>query len=119
MVARGQHVFISSLRIVETLLDSLHLKTALYTSASNTNDSLTLSRNNPETKDSMSCSDPGYALDNYFVSVDSTIAAVLGKDQFGRSNFVQFNYEGGGSLFIHLAPITFSNFFLLHKNNKA
>jgi hypothetical protein len=32
---------------------------------------------------------------------------------------VQFNYDGGGSLFIHLAPITFTNFFLLHKDNKT
>jgi len=119
MVARGQHVFISSLRIGETLLDSLHLKTAFYTSAYNTDDSLTVSVNSPETNDSLAFSYPGFALDNYFVSVDSSIAAVLGKDQYGRPNFVQFNYEGGGSLFIHLAPITFSNFFLLHKNNKA
>jgi hypothetical protein len=119
MVARGQHVFISSLRISETLLDSLHLKTAFYTSAYNTDDSLTVSVNNPETSDSMSFSYPGFALDNYFSSVDSSIAAVLGRDQYGRPNFVQFNYEGGGSLFIHLAPVTFSNFFLLHKNNKA
>lgn len=119
MVSRGQHVFISSLRIGETLLDSLHLKTAFYTSAYNTDDSLTVSVNNPETNDSLAFSYPGFALDNYFVSVDSSIAAVLGKDQYGRPNFVQFNYEGGGSLFIHLAPITFSNFFLLHKNNKA
>jgi hypothetical protein len=37
----------------------------------------------------------------------------------GRPNFVQFNYEGGGSLYIHLAPAAFTNFFLLHKNNKA
>jgi hypothetical protein len=119
MVARGQHVFISSLRISETLLDSLHLKTAFYTSAYNTDDSLTVSVNNPETNDSLSFSYPGYALDNYFVSVDSSITAVLGKDHYGRPNFVQFNYEGGGSLYIHLAPITFSNFFLLHKNNKV
>jgi hypothetical protein len=119
MVARGQHVFISSLRISETLLDSLRLKTAFYTSAYNTDDSLTVSVNNPETNESLSFSYPGMALDNYFESVDSTITSVLGRDQAGRPNFVQFNYEGGGSLFIHLAPVTFSNFFLLHKNNKA
>jgi hypothetical protein len=119
MVARGQHVFISALRISEALLDSLHLKTAFYTSAYNTDDSLTVNVNNPETSDSLSFSYPGIALDNYFVSVDSSITAVLGKDQYGRPNFVQFNYDGGGSLFIHLAPITFTNFFLLHKDNKV
>lgn len=119
MVARGQHVFISALRISETLLDSLHLKTAFYTSAYNTDDSLTISVNNPVTYDSLSYTYPGYALDNYFVEVDSSITSILGKDKHGRPNFVQFTYEGGGSLYIHLAPIAFSNFFLLHKNNKT
>lgn len=119
MVSRGQHVFISSLRIAETLLDSLHLKTAFYTGAFNAADSLTVSVNNPETNDSMSFSYPGTAMDNFFVSVDSTITGILGRDQYGRPNFVRFSYEGGGELYIHLAPLTFSNFFLLHKNNKA
>jgi hypothetical protein len=119
MVGRGQHVFISALQVSEALLDSLHLKTAFYTSAYNIDDSLTVSVNNPETSDSLSFTYPGMALDNYFVSVDSTITNVLGSDKYGRPNFVQFNYDGGGSLFIHLAPVTFSNFFLLHKNNKA
>ena len=119
MVSRGQHVFISSLRIGESLLDSLHLKTAFYTGAYNTDDSLTVSVNNPETNDSLSFTYPGMALDNFFVSVDSSITSILGRDQYGRPNFVRFTYEGGGSLYIHLAPITFSNFFLLHKNNKV
>jgi len=119
LVAKGQHVFISSLRISETLLDSLHLKTAFYTSEYKTDDSLTVSVNNPETNDSLSFSYPGSALDNYFVSVDSSITSILGKDKNGHANFVEFNYDGGGSLFIHLAPMAFSNFFLLHNNNKT
>ncbi len=119
MVSRGQHVFISSLRINETLLDSLHLKTAYYSSSFNTEDSLTLSVVNPETNDSLSYSYPGMALDNYFVSIDSSFTGILGRDKYGRPNFVQFNYDGGGSLYIHLAPAAFTNFFLLHKDNKA
>ena len=119
MVSRGQHVFISGLRIHETLLDSLHLKTAYYSSSFNTDDSLTVSVINPGSRDSLSYTYPGKALDNYFVSIDSSFTTVLGKDKYGRPNFVQFNYEGGGSLYIHLAPAAFTNFFLLHKNNKA
>ncbi|THU38076.1 DUF4350 domain-containing protein [Niastella caeni] len=119
MVARGQHIFISSFQIGETLLDSLHLKTAFYTGSYNTFDSLTVSVNNPETNDSLSYSYPGTAMDNFFVSVDSSITTILGEDKYGQPNFVRFAYNGGGSLFIHLAPITFSNFFLLHKQNKA
>lgn len=119
MVAKGQNVFISSLRIGDILLDSLRLKTAFYTSAYNARDSLTVSVNNPETNDSLSYTYPGMALDNYFVSLDSSITTILGKDRNGRANFVRFSYDGGGSLYIHLAPMAFTNFFLLHKNNKS
>ncbi|MBO9201830.1 MULTISPECIES: DUF4350 domain-containing protein [Niastella] len=119
LVGKGQHVFISALTVSESLLDSLHLKAALYTGSFNTEDSLTISVNNPETNDSLSYTYPGKALDNYFVSVDSTITNILGRDRYGRPNFVQFNYDGGGSIFIHLAPMAFTNFFLLHKNNKS
>jgi hypothetical protein len=119
LVGKGQHVFISAFTISENLLDSLHLKTAFYTSLYNSDDSLTVSINNPETNDSLSFTYPGTALDNYFVSVDSNITSILGRDKLGRPNFVQFNYDGGGSIFIHLAPMAFSNFFLLHKNNKT
>lgn len=118
MVAKGQNVFISGLRIGETLLDSLRLKTALYTSIYNMSDSLTVSVKNPVTSDSLSFSYPGMALDNYFESLDSSITSILGKDKYGRANFVRFSYVGGGSLYIHLAPMAFTNFFLLHKNNK-
>jgi hypothetical protein len=118
-VAQGQHVFISSMRFGETLLDSLRLKTAFYTSIYNTNDSLTVSVQNPETADSFSYSYPGYALDNYITSMDSSITTILGKDAQGRANFVKFSYDGGGSIFIHMAPAALSNFFLLHKQNKT
>jgi hypothetical protein len=119
LVGKGQHVFISAFTISEALLDSLHLRPAYYTSLFNSEDSLTVSVNNPITNDSLSFTYPGKALDNYFIKVDSTITNILGRDKYGRPNFVSFNYDGGGSLYIHLAPMAFTNFFLLHKNNKA
>jgi hypothetical protein len=119
LVGKGQHIFISAFTISGSLLDSLHLKPAFYTSLFNSDDSLTVSVNNPETNDSLSFTYPGKALDNYFIKVDSNITNILGRDKYGRPNFVQFNYDGGGSIFIHLAPMAFTNFFLLHKNNKA
>lgn len=33
-------------------------------------------------------------------------------------NYVRITYESGGSVSIHLAPLAFSNFFLLHRANK-
>jgi hypothetical protein len=50
--------------------------------------------------------------------MDSTVTNVIGRNESGHPNFVKFSYQGGGTVMIHLAPIAFSNFFLLHKQNK-
>ncbi|MCP2830412.1 hypothetical protein, partial [Salmonella enterica] len=34
-------------------------------------------------------------------------------------NFVKIGYDNGGAIYLHLAPTAFSNFFLLHKENKC
>jgi hypothetical protein len=59
------------------------------------------------------------AADDCFNKIDSTITEVLGLNSFGKANFVRFSYKNGGSILIHLAPTALTNFFLLHKNNKA
>jgi len=117
-VAEGQQVFISSLEVGKNLLDSLRLSTAYGSTITNFNDSLRVSLLHPVNGDSSSYCYPGRAMDNYFLGMDSTITTILGKDEQGRANFVKFSYNGGGALYIHLAPAAFTNFFLLHKNNK-
>jgi hypothetical protein len=59
---------------------------------------------------------PGKKFDSYFTGMDSARTVLLGNDQFGNSNFIELQ-AGKGKLFIHLAPLTFSNYFILHKNN--
>jgi len=118
-VSRGQQVFISSLTISENLLDTLQLKAAMYSSYYNAHDSLAVEINNPVSETSSRFEYPGKAMDNYFVSVDSTITTVLGRDAKGRANYIKISYESGGAFYIHLAPLALSNFFLLHKNNKS
>ena len=49
---------------------------------------------------------------------DSIRTAIMGRDEFGHPNFVRMN-KGSGSFFIHTAPLAFSNYFILHKNNVA
>lgn len=119
LVGEGKHIFISTLRVGSNLLDSLKLQTAYGTGLYNNYDSLTISIDHPVTHDSLSFTYPGMALDNFFSEMDSTITTVLGEDKYGRANFVKFSYESGGSIYIHLAPAAFTNFFLLHKNNKG
>lgn len=119
MVGQGKHVFISTSRVAPKLLDSLRLKTAYYSDLFNYRDSLTVQIGNPLSTDSAVFSYPGKSLDNFIVEMDTSITSILGRDKWGRANFVKFDYEGGGSLYLHLAPLAFTNFFLLHKGNKA
>jgi hypothetical protein len=57
-------------------------------------------------------------MDNNFSSVDTSITNILGKNATGDINYVKITYESGGSISIHLAPMAFTNFFLLHNDNK-
>ena len=118
-IAEGNHIFISSFSISKNLLDSLRLKTAVSSGYYNGSDSLRVNITSPETYDSLSFGYPGKAYDNAFVSVDTSITNILGWDARGEVNYVKITYESGGSISIHLAPMAFTNFFLLHRNNKG
>lgn len=59
---------------------------------------------------------PGKKYDGYFTSIDTTITTVMGYDDKSRPDFIRFK-AGRGNLYIHLAPMAFTNYFLLHKNN--
>ena len=116
MVFNGNHVFISSFRISESLLDSMRLDCDKF-AAYYADDSLRVELEDPVEEVVYDYSYPGKSLDSYFTKVDSTITNIRGWDQQGRPNYVRFTYEGGGSLSLHLAPMAFTNFFLLHKDN--
>ena len=113
----GNHVFISALNIGKNLLDSFDLEYTDFSGYLLQRDSLTISLTK-RYDDSIPFTYPGYQLANHFTKMDSTVTKVLGKDEEGRANFVKFSYEGGGTVYIHLAPAAFTNFFLLHKQNK-
>lgn len=114
----GNHVFISSAGIGSNLLDSFHLKVSDEESIFRQEDSLTVRLWHPQTSDELSFTYPGKPLGNSFTEMDSSVTNILGNDREGHANFVKFTYPGGGSVSIHLAPATFTNFFLLHKDNK-
>lgn len=119
-VGQGNHVFISALHFGDSLLHALNIRPGILSSlVQGDMDSLRVSVLQPGTNDSLSFAYPGAANDNWIDSLDLRYATVLGKDIKGRPNLVKFSYRGGGSLFLHFAPMAFTNFFLLHKNNKA
>src|SRR5450631_1285723 len=60
---------------------------------------------------------PGMFLENHFKSLDTSYSRILGRDGEGMANFARLSYAHNGAIFVHLEPLAFSNFFLLHKEN--
>lgn len=119
LAQEGNHVFISSMWIGQNLLDTLDLNTAYGAGFLNRSDSLTVEVFDPVTEIPDSFTYPGRAMDNYFNTMDSSVTSILGHDHEGRANYVKIAYNSGGAIYLHLAPIALTNFFLLHKNNKV
>jgi hypothetical protein len=59
---------------------------------------------------------PGKKYESWFTSYDTLHTVVLGRNKQGQANFIKMKI-GSGSILIHSAPIVFSNYFILHKNN--
>ncbi len=118
-VGNGNQLFISSFHISDSLMESLRIKPANTFAFYSRMDSLRLSVYHPITGDSLLFQYPGARVDNYISSLDSEYTTILGRDAKGRPDFVKLGYKGGGAIYLHFAPLAFSNFFLLHKSNKA
>lgn len=118
-VGDGNQVFISANRISDTLLNNLSIRATESSSFSMEPDSLTVGVYNPVDAKYHSFSYPGDSYDNWITKLDSQYATVLGRDGRDHPNFVRINYKGGGAIYLHFAPLAFSNFFLLHKQNIA
>jgi hypothetical protein len=59
---------------------------------------------------------PGKTFSSFFTSVDTLRTDVLGTDEQDRPNFIHLR-AGKGHVYLHLEPLAFSNYFLLHKKN--
>lgn len=79
-------------------------------------DSLLLQLTNPPftEKDQFTYDASGFY--SWIPSYDTSLADILGGDDRQNVNFIHFKV-GKGNLYLHLAPLTFSNYFLLQKDN--
>lgn len=112
----GNHVFISAIDFGKNLLDSFKLSLSelqIFRA-----DSLTVALEDSTDQTNLLFTYPGYAIARHFSKMDSSVTSILGTDEDGNANFVKFNYQNGGAVYLHAAPAAFTNFFLLHKNNK-
>jgi hypothetical protein len=79
-------------------------------------DSLQVSLASPPFTDNQIYQYPGRKFENVFSGTDTLRAAVMGHNERKEINFIQMQ-TGRGRIYVHLAPLAFSNYFLLHKDN--
>lgn len=121
----GNDVFISTRNISSEVEDVLRSRisvintSALQDGGGNTvNDSLSVHLAGRFFPDTRRFTYKGAKFSAWFYEVDSTTADVLGTGDWTQTNFIHLK-SGKGNLFFHLAPLTFSNYFLLQGDNMA
>ena len=121
-VEHGNDVFISARYIsnaVGNLLgceSSIISVSSILTAEGEMQDSLTLLLNNPPFKGNKQLRYPGQHYDAWFYKLDTATTEIIGTDALQRADFIHLQ-AGKGNLYLQLAPLAFSNYFLLHKNN--
>ena len=118
-VGAGNQVFISANHVSASLMHHLGLRASMFGGIGFQPDSLTVGVYDPADARYHKYSYPGDSYDNWVTSLDSQYTSILGRDHEGRPDFVRIRYKGGGAIYLHLAPLAFSNFFLLHKQNMS
>lgn len=116
-VASGNDVLIASYTIGKTLSDTLKIEMSGPVHDVFRTDSAKINFTNPLIK-----SDSGYyfrkfTLDNYFTKIDAAHAEILGMMDKDEPDFIRMKF-GKGYLYLHSAPLCFSNYFMLFKNNE-
>jgi hypothetical protein len=120
----GNHVFISTPDLPYEISDALQCRVsgganlASYYARAIAEDTLSVDLIAPPFEKQTSFTYPGKQYDAYFSEIDTNIATVLGYDSQSRPDFIHLK-AGQGNLYLHLAPMTFTNYFLMHKQNLA
>jgi hypothetical protein len=116
--SEGNQLFFSAFHIGDTLLHSLGIRTSYrFHFMGDQMDSLRVGVYSPTDAAYNSFGYPGDSYESYITSLDSQYTSVLGRDAAGHPNFIRISYKGGGAIYLHFAPLAFSNFFLLHGKN--
>ena len=120
----GNDVFVSTMSVSYELTQMMKCDInaaeglMYYFDQSEGSDLLSVSLAKPPFGKKTSYTYPGKRYDFYFYKLDTATTTVLGYDKSNNPNFVHLK-AGKGNLYVHLAPMTFTNYFLLHKKNIA
>lgn len=115
-ISSGNDVFISTYNLGKAFSDTLGLQTGELVRGILNRDSLHINFTNPRL-----ATDSGYyfrkfTLNNYFKKIDTGRMEVLGLLDKDKPDFLRLSM-GKGMLYIHAAPLCFSNYFMLFKQN--
>lgn len=120
LVKNGNDVFISARYISAAADKILNCTSSSFdlniVSVDELSNNMELLLNNPPFDDKVDYNYPGKTFSSYFTEVDSIKTEVLGTDKRHRPNFIHLR-AGTGNFYVHLEPLAFSNYFLLHKDN--
>jgi hypothetical protein len=121
-VRRGNNVFVSTAILSYDVQNILHCESpGVYDindnlALDNNLDSFSVSLINPPFSEDQEYGCPGLRYESYFSKYDSTITTVFGNGIYILPNFIQLKADKG-SIYFHLTPLSFSNYFLLHDKN--
>jgi hypothetical protein len=118
--SNGNHVFI----IQRNMSYDARLFFDLYSGAleggdpvpNDKDDTLVVTLSIPRFTDTKEYFYPGKRYAGYYTNLDTSKLIILGRNEFGLANFVQYK-AGAGAIYIHAAPLAFSNYFLLQPHN--
>ncbi len=115
----GNDVFVSARYISSTADDVLKCgsnSSENYYNFGEDEAKVRLTLNTPPFTDTVHYQYPGKTFYSYFTHVDNASTQVLGFDENNHPNFIRLQ-TGKGNFYIHLEPLAFSNYFLLHERN--
>ena len=114
-VVIGNYAFLSYQSLPKFFLDSLNIKISTRFTFE-TKDSTSINFVSPTVKSPHNYTFLRSTIDQYFSKIDTSYTIVLGTNDRGDANFLKIPY-GDGAFFIHINPLCFSNYFLLHNDN--
>jgi hypothetical protein len=121
-VQQGNYLVVSSSLFGQEAMDELHIQLSstnmeyyFQENATQGDDSLRLNLAGPF-KDTTTYFYPGRRFDRAITNLDSSFTDILGTNDFHYADMIHIR-AGKGAVMVQTAPLAFSNYFLLYKNN--
>ena len=116
LAAAGNHIFISARELPMFIQQQMELRATAGFSRFYLTDSMELKLLSPPYAENKAYKYPGRNFEAQIFKFDRDLTRILGTTYDNEPNFIQLK-AGRGYIYLHLAPLAFSNYFLLHKNN--